>query len=519
VHNNYYFLRQLSTALNEKIVGCRVVSCFSQNKDELVIELNDAHRSFFIKANLVPGICCLAFPDEFHRARKNSVDLFNEVVLKKIISVNPFENERSFSLELEDRISLIFKMHNNFANILFLKEGVVREIFRNHLQSDFEIDPEKLHRTIDFSKGNFIKNTSSLVSVYFTFGKIVWAYLEEKNFNRLEKENEWPLFAETLQQLERPKYYIIALKGRLVFSLLPLGNIIKEFSDPITAINEFSDRLIRDQAFDQEKNSLLHQLQTKIDGSESYLKKNAQKLSELINDHHYQLWGDLMMAHLTTIKTGLDKILLPSFYDDNLVEIKLKKDLNPQRNAEVFYRKAKNQQLEINKLKGAIAQKEAEMGKLKDWIGSVERTGELKELRRIMTEAGLDKKQTGQVENLPFHEFEFKGFKILVGRNAEANDKLTLKYSYKDDLWLHAKDVAGSHVLIKYQSGKSFPKGVIEYAAGLAAYNSKRKNEALCPVAFTAKKYVRKRKGDPAGMVVVEREEVILVEPKIGEKK
>jgi len=214
--------------------------------------------------------------------------------------------------------------------------------------------------------------------------------------------------------------------------------------------------------------------------------------------------------------TGLDKISLPSFYDDSIVEIKLKKEFNPQKNAEVFYRKAKNQQIEINKLKDAITQKEREILRLKEWIGFCERTDELKELRKIMEDAGLDKKQQGQVENLPFHEFEFKGYKILVGRNAESNDKLTLKYSYKDDLWLHAKDVAGSHVLVKYQSGKIFPKDVIEYAAGLAAYNSKRKNESLCPVAFTQKKYVRKRKGDPAGMVVVEREEVILVEPKPG---
>jgi predicted ribosome quality control (RQC) complex YloA/Tae2 family protein len=92
---------------------------------------------------------------------------------------------------------------------------------------------------------------------------------------------------------------------------------------------------------------------------------------------------------------------------------------------------------------------------------------------------------------------------------------LTLKLSHKDDLWLHAKDVSGSHVIIKYQSGKNFPKDVIERAAQLAAYNSKRKNESLCPVMVTAKKYVRKRKGDPAGAVVVEREEVIMVEPKL----
>ncbi len=98
--------------------------------------------------------------------------------------------------------------------------------------------------------------------------------------------------------------------------------------------------------------------------------------------------------------------------------------------------------------------------------------------------------------------------------NAQRNDELTLKYAYKEDLWLHAKDVPGSHVIIKHQSGKNFPKDVIERAAQLAAYYSKRKTDTLCPVAVTPKKYVRKRKGDPAGMVVVEREEVVMVEPR-----
>ena len=516
MHNNYYFLRQLSSQLNEKIVGYSVVSCFSQNKDELIIELNNSRDSFFIKTNLAPGFCCISFPENFHRARKNSVDLFKDIILRKVIVVIQFENERSFLLELEDGYSLVFKMHNNFANVLCLKNEVVKEIFRNHLTTDFEIMPEKMHRSIDFSKESFLKNSSSLSSVYFTFGKLVWGYLEERNFGQVEKDNQWSLFEQTLRLLKNPRYYLIDRKGKLVFSLLPLGTIIKELSDPIPAINEFSDRLIRDQVFFQEKSNVLHQLKTKLKGSESYFKKNTQKLNELINDHHYQLWGDLLMANLNNVKTGQEKIFLQSFYDQSLVEIKLKKELNPQKNAEVFYRKAKNQQIEINKLKEAITQKENEIVKLKHWIDSCEGVSELKELRGIASDAGLDKKKQGQVENLPFHEFEYKGFKILVGRNAEANDKLTLKYSYKDDLWLHAKDVAGSHVLIKYQSGKNFPKDVIEYAAGLAAYNSKRKNESLCPVAFTQKKYVRKRKGDPAGMVVVEREEVILVEPNKG---
>jgi predicted ribosome quality control (RQC) complex YloA/Tae2 family protein len=115
---------------------------------------------------------------------------------------------------------------------------------------------------------------------------------------------------------------------------------------------------------------------------------------------------------------------------------------------------------------------------------------------------------------LPYRESVYMGFRIWIGKDAVTNDELTTRFGSKEDLWLHAKDVAGSHVLIKHQAGKKFPKDVIERAAQLAAFYSKRKTDTLCPVAYTPRKYVRKRKGDPAGAVVVERESVILVEPK-----
>ena len=110
-----------------------------------------------------------------------------------------------------------------------------------------------------------------------------------------------------------------------------------------------------------------------------------------------------------------------------------------------------------------------------------------------------------------FKEFDFLGYKIYVGRNSKNNDELTLKFAKKDDIWLHAKDVAGSHVVIKKKSGQTVPKNVIEYAAVLAGKNSKRKSDSICPIIVTPKKFVRKIKGAPAGSVVVDREEVILV--------
>ncbi|HEY9488598.1 MAG TPA: NFACT RNA binding domain-containing protein, partial [Chryseosolibacter sp.] len=137
---------------------------------------------------------------------------------------------------------------------------------------------------------------------------------------------------------------------------------------------------------------------------------------------------------------------------------------------------------------------------------------DLKSLRNLKLAIGSEQDKT-DAASTPFHEFHLRDFRILVGKNAQNNDLLTFKHSYKEDLWLHAKDVSGSHVLIKFQAGKQFPKDVIEYAASLAAFNSKRKTDTLCPVIVTPKKFVRKRKGDPAGAVVVEREKIVMVEP------
>ncbi|MEM7297209.1 MAG: NFACT RNA binding domain-containing protein [Bacteroidota bacterium] len=105
------------------------------------------------------------------------------------------------------------------------------------------------------------------------------------------------------------------------------------------------------------------------------------------------------------------------------------------------------------------------------------------------------------------------GWLIWVGKNSKANDELTLKYAKKNDLWLHAKDVPGSHVVVKEKPGQNYPEYIIEKAAGLAAANSKRKTDTLCPVIYTPKKFVRKMKGAPAGQVIVEKEEVVMVEP------
>jgi predicted ribosome quality control (RQC) complex YloA/Tae2 family protein len=514
VHNNYYFLRQLTQSLQTLLTGTVISECFSQNKDELIIRFETHNGSSYLKASLTPTLSCLSFPTEFHRARKNSVDLFPEMIGHHVTSIRQSENERSFLIALTENKSLLFKMHGNRANIiLFQAEGVVAN-FRKNLDTDVTLSINELDRQIDWSFETFQQHEQNLPALYFTFGKIVWQYLDAEGFKAMPAETKWHKIQGIKATLEQPKYFLTSINQKAHLVLIPFGDIQKTLDDPITAANEFFYTFTHSSLFDQEKNSLITTLRSKISGNKNYILKNNQKRSEIGRDSTYKVWADLIMANLHAITPNAKKVVLQNFYNDNIpLEIKLKADLSPQKNAEIFYKKAKNQQIEIDKLKESIDRKVKENEALENQLNEIEKTADLKSIREAKHQIKPitpDK----QAVNLPYHEFIFKGYKIWVGKNAESNDILTLKLSYKEDLWLHAKDVAGSHVLIKHQAGKPFPKDVIERAAELAAYNSKRKTDTLCPVVVTPKKFVRKRKGDPAGAMVVEREDVLMVTPR-----
>jgi predicted ribosome quality control (RQC) complex YloA/Tae2 family protein len=493
-----------------------ISECFSQNKEELIIRFETRTDPFFIKASLLASFSCLSFPENFQRARRNSVDLFGELIGQRVESIRQFDNERSFALIMSNGYALLFKMHGNRSNIILFKEGKTFELFRNNLQEDEILILNELDRTIDWSREAFESNRDNLYSHYFTFGKLVWKYLNDNGFQKASSDQQWQAIQTLRSDFEKPTFYIVEQNNKLFLSLIRWENITKEFNDPFKAINEFFLTYTHHQAFSLEKLAALSALKSKLHSGELYCRKTSDKLNELEINNNYKTWADLIMANLHAIKSGSEKIMLPDFYKENhLVEIKLKRDLSPQKNAEVFYRKSKNQQQELDRLKQSIDTKQKEIEKIREQIRKLENTDDLKGIRNLSTSFGLNATTEKQSGPLPYHEFEFHGFKIWVGRNAQSNDTLTLKHSYKEDLWLHAKDVAGSHVLIKHRAGKDFPKDVIERAAQLAAYNSKRKTESLCPVSVTQKKFVRKRKGDPAGTVVVEREDVIMVEPKL----
>ena len=513
MHNNFYFLRQLTGRLESKLTGSVISECFSQTRDELILRFETPSGTFYIRANLSPELSCLSFADSFQRARKNSVDLFGAIIGLRVEDIRQFDNERSFALRLSESRDILFKMHANRSNIIVLEGGKVTDLFRNNIIADLNIKLEALDRQIDWSREAFDNHTGDLKSLYFTFGKVVWRYLNEFGFAAKHQDEKWVAIRNLKTLLENPSFFITVIDDKPALSLVETGDVRKVFDDPLEAANEFFYFFTQLYAFSKEKNRLLNSLNTKLTAGKNYCRKNSEKLDEVLRDNHYKLWADLIMANLHAIRPGTERITLENFYEQGrMEEIRLKKDISPQKNAEILYKKSKNQHIEIERLESSIRQKEGEMEEVGREIERVIAIKDLRALRALQARIGAETDSAEKI-SLPFHEFLFRDFRIWVGKSAAANDLLTLKFSHKDDLWLHAKDVSGSHVLVKHQSGKTFPKDVIEYAASLAAFNSKRKNESLCPVIVTPKKFVRKRKGDPPGAVIVEREEVVMVVP------
>ncbi|KAA6441284.1 DUF814 domain-containing protein [Dyadobacter flavalbus] len=518
MHQNYYFLKQLAPALHQRIAGKIFIEAFSQEKDEIILVFADAPAAeelsnpFLIKATLKSNFACLSFPDKFERARKNSVNLFTGLSGNEVEFLSVFENERAIQIRFQDGQKLVFKLFGNRSNLIaFDPDGNATLLFNNKLAADKSVTIDSLNRPIDQSFEAYVRNDMRHEVLFPTFGKLVNAHLSGLLQGKQSAAERWQIILELLEKLESPPYYLTKIELVPVLSLIQAGEMIAAYNDPVEALNAFYMSYVRLDGLEKEKSDLLRKLRKRIQQTNNYLTNTFDKLTELENAVKNEELGNIIMANMHAIPERTEKAELYDFYRDKPIVIKLKKDLSAQKNAEIFYRKAKNEKIEIARLNESIEARMAELEELQQHLAGVENIDSLRELRAYVKKSGLNQSKAPVSQDELFKKEEFLGYTILIGRNAKNNDLLTKHYAGKDDLWLHAKDVTGSHVIIKNQPGRNFPELVIERAAELAAFYSKRKNDSLCPVIFTPKKFVRKPKGLPDGAVVVDKEDVIMV--------
>ncbi|PLV57372.1 NFACT family protein [Thermotoga sp. SG1] len=325
---------------------------------------------------------------------------------------------------------------------------------------------------------------------------------------------------EVKKELEIPGVFVYYEKGHPVevsaFRLTMLNLKERYFERLSEGINEFVRWKEEKSTFENTKNRLTRVIMKRIEDLEDLEEKLMKEIAEVEKAEEYKKIGDLIVQNLWNIKGKSGEVELTDWETNEKIVVDVGKD--PTRTAQKLYNAYKKLLRKGEQLKKRIEeiQKEKEyLYQLWQTIEDAEDTGTLEEIEEEMREVGLlkeKKEEKKEKRKSHFRETNYMGFKILVGRNNRQNDEL-VRNSSKEDLWFHAHEMPGAHVVVK-TNGRKIPEEVIEYAASLAAGYSKGKNSGKVPVDYTFIKYVRKPKGFKPGMVIYTNYKTIFVEPR-----
>ena len=247
-----------------------------------------------------------------------------------------------------------------------------------------------------------------------------------------------------------------------------------------------------------------------------------KELQETFDRERLRQLGDIVTANIHRIQKGQTILEAEDFYDEEMkiIQIPISNTLSPQQNAAKFYKdytRMKNAEKELTR---QLELGETELTYLLSVLDELNRAAseqELEEIRQELQQGGYVKADSGKKRikqsKLPPMRFESTdGVPIYVGRNNRQNDELTFKMARKDDIWLHAQKVHGSHVIIAC-GGKSVPDDTVTQAAQLAAYYAEATGGQNIPVDVTPVKQVKKPPAGKPGMVIYHTYRTVIVNP------
>ncbi len=258
------------------------------------------------------------------------------------------------------------------------------------------------------------------------------------------------------------------------------------------------------------------------------MSKTANKLNNLkvrINkgsrENEYKQCGNLLLMNRHKLVKGSDSAEVQNIENNELKIIKLDSKKSPQQNIDYYFEKSRDEKQNYEISKELYKNSLKRYDKLKRISETIQNEDNPKELERIADELKIRKTSVKMnnkyEEKIRFKQYLIEGkYQLFVGKDSESNDKLSIKFAKQNDYWFHARSVAGSHVVLRYENKKeAVPKNIIKTAASVAAFHSKAKTSSVAPVIYTFAKYVVKKKGMPPGQVQVLKENVVLVKPEI----
>lgn len=265
------------------------------------------------------------------------------------------------------------------------------------------------------------------------------------------------------------------------------------------------------------KHTVIHQKSTDLRKIVSiHLERDRKKyllqkkqLADTEKKDKYRIYGEMLHTYGYAASPGDKSIEVTNYYTNEPFVIPLDPTLDAMENAKKYFDKYAKLKRTGNALSSYILETENEIKHLESIETSLsiaETEGDLAAIKEELQEYGFIKKHSGKKTNRisksqPLHFVDDNGFHIYVGKNNYQNDQLTFKFATGNDWWFHAKQMTGSHVIVKSEN-KELPDSTYEYAAALAAYYSSGRDNEKVEIDYLQKKNVKKPNGSAPGFVV-----------------
>lgn len=418
------------------------------------------------------------------------VSSVREVMPGRTYERPPSQNKLSF-LEL------------NNANFLSLERTELKELYKHYSGLSPKVSDELNYRAgIDEDTPMSDENVSRLLDEALSLkesliGASFRPYVVINNANKLSDFHSIPLH---------------------IYS----GYEIKYFEDISKTLEYFYTQ--RDQTYrtTQKTSDMRKIVQNNINRCIKKHEMFLRNLKEIEGKEQLRLYGELITANIHAITSGASTFTTPNFYSEDMADITIPLDntLSPAENAQRYFKLYNKHKRSGVATLEQMEENNKELNYLESVLNSLSvelSEEEIEEIRNELVDEKILKRKNTKLKlaktSAPFKFTSSDGFMILVGKNNKQNDDITTSAG-GTDIWLHTKDIPGSHVIIKTQNQDLVPDTTLEEAAALAAFYSKASDAHLVSVDYTQKKYVRKPKGAKPGMVIYDNFKTAHVSPR-----
>lgn len=550
-------VQELSVLKNGK-----VNKIYEPSKDELIFSIYANGNNFALNINVNANdyrinLTTKSKPNPY--AAPNFCMLLRKYLIgAKINKIYMNDLERIVFIEFEcinemnDKIirTLIIELMGKYSNVILLnQDNNIIDALKKHDSEDkdarsimparkYILPDSKKQNILKLNEGEFIQYTKSqknntldtLLSNNFTgISKIfIQSSLEKLNLSNTVTEKSLRKIYNYIKSIvssnngkcrKYKKNYTITLEDE------------KEELENNFFLDDYYFSKAQEELYKNYRNDLLKVINYTLDKIIRKLDNINRKISSCKNMEKYKIYGELLIANiyrLDTVKVSDNFVELENYYDNNeYIKIPIENNLTTSENAEKYFKK-------YNKLKNTLevvnVQKkdtEEELNYLESLIYEIDNAQDIDSVNEIYNEISenilfndnikknkkTSKSSNSSLEN--YFKFKIDEYTVLVGKNNRQNDYLTMKLAKDNDYWFHAKDIHGSHVILK--SNGDMPKmETIIKCAEIAAYYSKAKFSSNVAVDYTLKKYVKKPNGASAGYVIYTDQKTVNVEPNSG---